>query len=149
MLRTTTASIARPLRSAANVTARRGYASHGPSYNAPSGYIFGEKVRRFTDASGKRYEQDYGHRKDISLRREEKSSPPAAGSKRVKEDWENIWYLGMFGGMAFAALVLTYKPDTSIQAWAYDEAKRRMVENGQWEQIKYRPSGESTIPASQ
>lgn len=24
----------------------------------------------------------------------------------------NIWYLGMFGGMAFAALVLTYKPDT-------------------------------------
>jgi hypothetical protein len=46
MLRTTTASIARPLRSAANVTARRGYASHGPSYNAPSGYIFGEKVSR-------------------------------------------------------------------------------------------------------
>lgn len=74
MLRTTTASIARPLRSAANVTARRGYASHGPSYNAPSGYIFGEKVRRFTDASGKRYEQDYGHRKDILLRREGKSS---------------------------------------------------------------------------
>lgn len=50
MLRTTTASIATPLRSAANVTARRGYASHGPSYNAPSGYIFGEKVRRLADA---------------------------------------------------------------------------------------------------
>jgi hypothetical protein len=26
-----------------NVAGRR-YASHGPSYNAPSGYIFGEKV---------------------------------------------------------------------------------------------------------
>jgi hypothetical protein len=38
---------------------------------------------------------------------------------------------------------------TSIQGWAYNEAKRRMVENGQWEQIKYRPSEESTIPASQ
>lgn len=46
MLRSAT-SIARPLRSAANITARRGYASHGPSYNAPSGYIFGEKVRRY------------------------------------------------------------------------------------------------------
>ncbi|GHJ89984.1 hypothetical protein NliqN6_6386 [Naganishia liquefaciens] len=117
MLRSAT-SIARPLRSAANTTARRGYASHGPSYNAPSGYIFGEK-------------------------------PPPAGQKRVKEDWENIWYFGIFGGMAFAALILTYKPDTSIQGWAYNEAKRRMVESGQWEQIKYRPSEDSTIPASQ
>jgi hypothetical protein len=54
MLRSTT-SIARPLRSSANVTARRGYASHGPSYNAPSGYIFGEKVRPRSGMMGFRW----------------------------------------------------------------------------------------------
>jgi hypothetical protein len=38
--------------------------------------------------------------------------PPPPGQKRVKEDWENIWYIGMFGTMAFAAVMLYYKPDT-------------------------------------
>jgi hypothetical protein len=38
--------------------------------------------------------------------------PLPAGQKRVKEDWENIWYIGMFGTMAFAAVMLYYKPDT-------------------------------------
>lgn len=35
------------------------------------------------------------------------------GQKRVKEDWENIYYWGMGGGMALAAVLLYYKPDTS------------------------------------
>ena len=30
----------------------------------------------------------------------------------MKEDWENIWYIGMFGTMAFAGVMLYYKPDT-------------------------------------
>lgn len=34
------------------------------------------------------------------------------GQKRQKENWENMWYLGLFGGMAFAGVVLMYKPDT-------------------------------------
>lgn len=38
--------------------------------------------------------------------------PPPPGQKRVKEDWENIWYIGMYGSMAFAAVMLYYKPDT-------------------------------------
>jgi hypothetical protein len=38
--------------------------------------------------------------------------PPPPGQKRVKEDWENIWYFGMFGSMAFATVMLYYKPDT-------------------------------------
>lgn len=36
-----------------------------------------------------------------------------SGQKRVKEDWENIYYWGMGGGMAIAAVLLYYKPDTS------------------------------------
>jgi len=66
----------------------------------------------------------------------EKPLPP--GQKRVKEDWENIWYIGMFGTMAFAAVMLFYKPDTSIQTWALEEAKARMEARG--EKYKYEPT---------
>jgi hypothetical protein len=38
--------------------------------------------------------------------------PPAPGQKRVKEDWENIWYIGMFGSIGLASLLLYYRPDT-------------------------------------
>lgn len=31
----------------------------------------------------------------------------------MKEDWENIYYIGMFGTMGLAAVLLYYKPDTS------------------------------------
>ncbi|KAH8081889.1 ESSS subunit of NADH:ubiquinone oxidoreductase-domain-containing protein [Filobasidium floriforme] len=67
--------------------------------------------------------------------------PPPAGQKRVKEDWENLYYYGFFGGMVLAGFVLVYKPDTSIQAWATTEAQRRLEESGEWEKIKYKPSG--------
>merc|ERR1712071_198845 len=96
-------SLRQPVRSQ---LAKRSYASHGPTYHQPSGYIFGEK-------------------------------PPAAGQKRVKEGWENLYYYGFGGAMGFAALVLIYRPDTSIQNWATVEAKRRLVESGEWENIKY------------
>jgi len=71
----------------------------------------------------------------------EKPLPP--GQKRVKEDWENIWYWGMFGSMGFAAVMLYYKPDTSIQTWALEEAKTRMEARG--EKYKYEPS---SLPSS-
>ncbi|KAG0708934.1 ESSS subunit of NADH:ubiquinone oxidoreductase-domain-containing protein [Suillus ampliporus] len=64
--------------------------------------------------------------------------PPPLGQKRVKEEWENIWYVGMFGSMAMAAVLLYYKPDTSIQTWALREAKERMEARG--EKYKYEPS---------
>ena len=38
--------------------------------------------------------------------------PPAPGQKRQKENWENIWYIGMYGSMIVAAIGLYYKPDT-------------------------------------
>lgn len=42
------------------------------------------------------------------------------GQKRVKEDWENIYYWGMGGGMALAAVLLYYKPDTSCVILYWD-----------------------------
>ncbi|KAF9015227.1 ESSS subunit of NADH:ubiquinone oxidoreductase-domain-containing protein [Cyathus striatus] len=67
--------------------------------------------------------------------------PPAPGQKRVKEHWENIWIVGMFGSMVFAAVGLYYKPDTNIQTWALEEAKARMEARG--EKYKYEPSSSS------
>ncbi|KIP12438.1 hypothetical protein PHLGIDRAFT_123987 [Phlebiopsis gigantea 11061_1 CR5-6] len=59
----------------------------------------------------------------------EKPLPP--GQKRKKEDWENMWYIGMYGTMAVASVLLYYKPDTSIQTWALQEAKARMEARGE------------------
>ena len=86
----------------------------------------------------------------------ELSQPPAPGQKRIKEDWENIWYFGMFGSIGLAAVLLYYKPDTrcaalfrpviikitnanglSIQGWALKEAKARMEARG--EKVQYDP----------
>lgn len=38
--------------------------------------------------------------------------PLAPGEKRKKEEWENIWYVGMYGSMLLAGVLLYYKPDT-------------------------------------
>lgn len=44
-----------------------------------------------------------------------------------------IWYVGMFGSMAYAAVGLYLKPDTTITTWATDEALARelRIENGE------------------
>ncbi|PCH33797.1 hypothetical protein WOLCODRAFT_63970 [Wolfiporia cocos MD-104 SS10] len=80
----------------------RRYASHGhgPHYNEPSGYLFGEK-------------------------------PLPSGLKRKREDWEIAWWIGMYGTMALACVLLYYKPDDSPSAWAYKEAKARMEARGE------------------
>jgi len=70
--------------------------------------------------------------------------PPLPGQKRVKEDWENVWYIGMFGTMAFASVMLYYKPDTSVQTWALKEAKERMEARGE----KYQYEPQSSPPSS-
>ncbi|KAK8864287.1 hypothetical protein IAR55_001533 [Kwoniella newhampshirensis] len=107
MIRPTVSSLPRSLarQSQSQTTVARRYASHGPSYNPPSGYLFAER--------------------------------PTKGGKREKESWENIYYVGMFGGMALAAVILTYKPDTSIQSWALKEAKARLDARG--EEYEYKP----------
>lgn len=70
----------------------------------------------------------------------EKPLPP--GQKREREDWEMVWYIGMFGSMFAAAVLLYYKPDTSIQSWALKEAKERMEARG--ERYKYEPPSSSS-----
>jgi len=65
-------------------------------------------------------------------------SPHRQARSEKKEDWETIYYWGMFGSMAVAAVGLYYKPDTSISKWALQEAKERMEARG--ETTEYRPS---------
>jgi hypothetical protein len=43
-----------------------------------------------------------------------------AGQKRVKEDWENIWYIGMFGTMGLTGVLLYYKPDSRCVAYSVE-----------------------------
>ncbi|THH30072.1 hypothetical protein EUX98_g4108 [Antrodiella citrinella] len=57
--------------------------------------------------------------------------PLPAGQKRVKEPWERIWYWGVYGSLGIGAVLLYYKPDTSIQTWALKEAKARMEARGE------------------
>jgi len=64
--------------------------------------------------------------------------PLPSGQRRKWEDWELMWYIGMFGSMALAGVGLYYKPDTSINSWAMKEAKQRMEARG--ESTEYRPS---------
>jgi len=53
------------------------------------------------------------------------------GGKRKWEWWEPIWYFGIYGGMALAAVGLYFKPDSSIKTWALNEAKARMEARGE------------------
>ncbi|GAA5913292.1 hypothetical protein JCM6882_000056 [Rhodosporidiobolus microsporus] len=56
---------------------------------------------------------------------------PAPGKKRVKEDWENIYYYGFGGGMLLGAVLIYYKPDTSIEGWARKEAAAKLAAAGE------------------
>ncbi|KAJ7925857.1 Ndufb11, NADH dehydrogenase 1 beta subcomplex subunit [Mycena leptocephala] len=69
--------------------------------------------------------------------------PPPPGQRRIKEPWETLWYYGMYGTMVIGAMLLYFKPDTSIQTWALKEAKQRMEARG--ENYKYEPSS-SSVP---
>ncbi|KAF9585803.1 hypothetical protein BGW38_000655 [Lunasporangiospora selenospora] len=62
--------------------------------------------------------------------------PLAPGAKRVKGDWEGLWFYGFFGSMVFGTAIIYYKPDTNLQTWAYKEAKERMAARG--ETIEYK-----------
>ncbi|CAL1695420.1 unnamed protein product [Somion occarium] len=101
LLRTLRAGASRRLPSTGRRYASGGHGhGHGPQYNEPTGWIFGEK-------------------------------PPPPGQKRKKQGWENLWYVGMYGGMVLAGVLLYYKPDTTIQTWALQEAKARMEARGE------------------
>ncbi|KAE8259929.1 hypothetical protein A4X13_0g660 [Tilletia indica] len=93
-------------------------------------------TRRYASGGGSSYNQPTGYLFG--------EKPPPKGQKRQKEDWENVWMYGMFGGMAFAGVVLLYRPDTTIQTWAMGKAKERLAESGEvWQ---YKPSPNSGYP---
>ncbi|KAI8388509.1 uncharacterized protein BYT42DRAFT_560308 [Radiomyces spectabilis] len=50
--------------------------------------------------------------------------------KRIKEDWEDIYYWGMGGGFVLMAAALYYKPDTTVMTWARKEAEKSLKEKG-------------------
>ncbi|KAK5675380.1 hypothetical protein LTS10_011822 [Elasticomyces elasticus] len=52
------------------------------------------------------------------------------GEKYENEGWENVWYYGFFGSLLFGVVGYCYKPDTSIQTWALEEARRRLEAEG-------------------
>ncbi|KAF9313225.1 hypothetical protein BG003_005487 [Podila horticola] len=62
--------------------------------------------------------------------------PLPAGTKRVKEDWESLFFYGFMGSMVFGTAVIYYKPDTNVHTWAYREAKARMEARG--EAVEYK-----------
>ncbi|TVY16487.1 hypothetical protein LARI1_G004710 [Lachnellula arida] len=52
------------------------------------------------------------------------------GEKAPVEGWENIWVYGFFGSLVAGAVGYAFKPDTSIQTWALEEARRRLEVEG-------------------
>ncbi|KAI0155268.1 ESSS subunit of NADH:ubiquinone oxidoreductase [Xylariaceae sp. FL1272] len=52
------------------------------------------------------------------------------GEKYQKEGWETSFYWGFCGSLAVAAFAYAFKPDTSIQTWALEEARRRLEAEG-------------------
>ncbi|KAK0709583.1 ESSS subunit of NADH:ubiquinone oxidoreductase, partial [Lasiosphaeria miniovina] len=70
--------------------------SHGPSYDPPTGWLFGVKP----------------------------------GEKYQSEGWEAPFFYGFCGSIAVFLVAYAYKPDTSIQTWALEEARRRLEVEG-------------------
>ncbi|KAL7622528.1 hypothetical protein AAE478_008035 [Parahypoxylon ruwenzoriense] len=52
------------------------------------------------------------------------------GEKYQKEGWEGPFFYGFCGSLALAAIAYGFKPDTSIQTWALEEARRRLEAEG-------------------
>ncbi|EOD52634.1 NADH-ubiquinone oxidoreductase [Neofusicoccum parvum] len=53
-----------------------------------------------------------------------------APGKYQAEGWEKIWIWGFLGSLGLAGVAYCYKPDTSIQTWALEEARRRLEAEG-------------------
>lgn len=63
----------------------------------------------------------------------------------MKEDWENIYYIGMFGTMGVAAVLLYYKPDTRcVSCSPFCRSGERSQEQHQREVARTRADRENT-----
>ena len=100
-------ALSRTLRASALRSLRRTgqrYASghgHGPQFNEPSGYLFGEKVC-----------VQIIYIPAVSFPHMIFTQPLPPGQQRRKEPWERIWFWGMYGSIGVATILLYYKPDT-------------------------------------
>ncbi|KAK3342435.1 NADH:ubiquinone oxidoreductase 11.6kD subunit [Neurospora tetraspora] len=52
------------------------------------------------------------------------------GEKYEREGWEIPFFYGFCGSFAVATIAYAFKPDTSIQTWALEEARRRLEAEG-------------------
>ncbi|KAK2760837.1 hypothetical protein FQN54_002076 [Arachnomyces sp. PD_36] len=52
------------------------------------------------------------------------------GQKYEKEGWEGVMTYGFGGSLLLAVIAYAFKPDTSIQTWALEEARRRLEKEG-------------------
>ncbi|KAI1823493.1 ESSS subunit of NADH:ubiquinone oxidoreductase [Xylaria intraflava] len=52
------------------------------------------------------------------------------GEKYQKEGWETPFFYGFCGSLFLAGVAYGFKPDTSIQTWALEEARRRLEAEG-------------------
>ncbi|KAI0477496.1 ESSS subunit of NADH:ubiquinone oxidoreductase-domain-containing protein [Xylariaceae sp. FL0804] len=52
------------------------------------------------------------------------------GEKYQKEGWEGPFFYGFCGSLVLAGIAYGFKPDTSIQTWALEEARRRLEAEG-------------------
>lgn len=52
------------------------------------------------------------------------------GEKYEREGWEIPFYTLFCGGVVGAGVVLAFKPDTSLDTWALEEARRRLEKEG-------------------
>ncbi|KAI5289626.1 hypothetical protein KEM54_003540 [Ascosphaera aggregata] len=52
------------------------------------------------------------------------------GHKYVKEGWEGLFMYGVWGSLIATGVAYTFRPDTSIQTWALEEARRRLEKEG-------------------
>ncbi|KAF1814231.1 NADH:ubiquinone oxidoreductase 11.6kD subunit, partial [Eremomyces bilateralis CBS 781.70] len=52
------------------------------------------------------------------------------GQKYESEGWENVFIYGFMGSFGLLAVAYAFKPDTSIQTWAIEEARRRLEKEG-------------------
>ncbi|KAI5293410.1 hypothetical protein KEM52_005556 [Ascosphaera acerosa] len=52
------------------------------------------------------------------------------GEKYVKEGWEGLFMYGVWGSLIATGVAYAFKPDTSIQTWALEEARRRLEKEG-------------------
>ncbi|KAJ5532554.1 hypothetical protein N7494_009106 [Penicillium frequentans] len=87
-----------------------------------------QNVQGFSTRSNLRA-ADHGDHYDPRLAGCSVSSPATKG-------WENIWYYGFIGSFLVAGVAYVFKPDTSIQTWALEEARRRLEAEGILEEPK-------------